>query len=212
MRDDPADKAEIHAFFGVSGSISWLAGQRLDVSFQVSQLQQTLPQPPVAQVCTSSTVVRRADLGLKIRRMPVQNMMLLLHVDASLNTGGLVGSQGGYICGVTDKSLLEGRDVARSPMSWRSFKMSRTVPSSLLGAEARATSVALGFVQWATLFPQELIRGHFDLQGAPAVMQERPPACVTDCKSLYDHLSAATLHDKRSAIDVLIIRERRPAV
>ena len=34
---------------------------------------------------------------------------------------------------------------------------------------------------------------------------------MTDCKSLYDHLSAvgspSTLHDKRSAIDVLIIRE-----
>ena len=41
--------------------------------------------------------------------------------------------------------------------------------------------------------------------------QERPPVCVTDCKSLYDHLSAvgslSTLHDKRPAIDVLIIRE-----
>ena len=42
-------------------------------------------------------------------------------------------------------------------------------------------------------------------------MQERPPVCVIDCKSLYDHRSAvgspSTLHDKRSAIDVLIIRE-----
>ena len=60
-------------------------------------------------------------------------------------------------------------------------------------------------------FLQELIHGPFDSQGAPAVMQERPPVCVTDCKSLYDHLSAvgspSTLHDKRSAIDVLIIRE-----
>ena len=27
MRDDLADKAEIHALRGVSGSISWLAGQ-----------------------------------------------------------------------------------------------------------------------------------------------------------------------------------------
>ena len=48
------------------------------------------------------------------------------------------------------------------------------------------------------------------LWDAPAVMQERPPVCVTDCKSLYDHLSAvgrpSTLHDKRSSIDVLIIR------
>ena len=48
MRDDPADEAEIHAFRGASGSISWLGGQtRPDVSCQVSQLQQTLPQPTV---------------------------------------------------------------------------------------------------------------------------------------------------------------------
>ena len=131
--------------------------------------------------------------------------MLLLHVDVLLNTGGLAG-----ICGVTDKSLLEGSDAPWSSMAWRSFKMSRTVPSSW-GAEAQAMSVALGFVEWATLFLQELIHGPCDVQSAPAVMQERPPVCVTDCKSLYDHLSAvgspSTLHDKRSAIDVLIIRE-----
>ena len=60
MGDDPADKAEIHAFRGVSGSIGWLAGQtRPDVSCQVSQLQQTLLQPTVAQVCSSNMVVRR---------------------------------------------------------------------------------------------------------------------------------------------------------
>ena len=156
MREDLADKAEIHAFRGVSGSISWLAGQtRPDVSCQVSLLQQTLPQPTVAQVCASSMVVRRVhqhlDLGLKIRRVPVQNMILLLHVDASLNTGGLVGSQGGYICGVTDQSLLDGKSAPWSPLAWRSFKMSRTVPSSL-GVEAQAMSVALGFVERATLF------------------------------------------------------------
>ena len=84
------------------------------------------------------------------------------------------------------------------------------MPSSL-GAEAQAMSVALGFVEWATLFLQELIHGSFDLRGAPAVMRERPPVCVTDCKSLYDHLlavgSPTTLQDKRSAVDVLIIRE-----
>ena len=147
IRDDLADKAEIHAFRGVSGSISWLAGQtRPDVSCEVSQLQHTLPQPTVAQVCGSSMVVRRvhqhADLGLKIRRIPVQNMMLLLHVDASLNTGGVVGSQGGYICGVTDKSLLEGCDVPWSLMAWRSFNMSRTVPSSL---GRRSTGHVCGF-------------------------------------------------------------------
>ena len=52
---------------------------------------------------------------------------------------------------------------AWSPLAWRSFKMSRTVPSSL-GAEAQAMSVALGFVEWATLFLQQLIHGSFDLR------------------------------------------------
>ena len=97
-----------------------------------------------------------------------------------------------------------------SPLAWRSLKMSRTVPSSL-GAEAQAMSVALGFVERATQFLQELIHGSIDLRGAPAVMRERPPVRVTDCESLYDHLSAVgsptTLQDKRSAVDVLIIRE-----
>ena len=130
MREDLADKAEIHAFRGVNGSVSWLAGQtRHDVSCQVSQLQQTLPQPTVAQVCASSMAVRRVhqhqDLGLKIRRVPVQNMILLLHVDASSNIGGLVGSQDGYICGVTDQSLLDGKSAPWSPLAWRSLKMNR---------------------------------------------------------------------------------------
>ena len=207
-REDLADKADIHTFRGEwkHQLVGWSNASRC-VLVKCLNCCRLLPQP-------SSVVVRRvhqhADLGLKIRGMPVQQMMLPLHVDPTLHTGGLVGSQGGYICGVTVKSLLEGKDAPWSPMAWRSFKMSRTVPNSL-SAEAHAMSVALGFVEWATLFLQELIHGRFDLQSAPAVMQERPPVCVTDCKSLYDHVSAvgspSTLQDKRSAIDVLIFRE-----
>ena len=70
---------------------------RLRFTCFVSWLE-TLPQPTVAHVCASSMVVRRVhqhlDLGLKIKRVSIQNMILLLRVNASLNTGGLVGSQG----------------------------------------------------------------------------------------------------------------------
>ena len=211
MRDDPAYKAEIHACCWQYQLVGWsiTSGFVLSSVSIAANLASTN-----CHVCASSMVVRRvqhnAELGLKIRRIPVRNMMLLWHVDASLNTGGLTGSQGGYICGVTDKSLLEGCDAPWSPMAWSSFKMTRTIPSTL-GAEAQAMSVALGFFEWAALFLQALVHGQFDLRGASVVMQERLPVCVTDCKSLYDHLSAvgspSTLHDKRSAIDVLIIRE-----
>ena len=51
---------------------------------------------------------------------------------------------------VLDQSLLDGKSAPWSPLAWRSFKMSR-MPSSL-GAESQAMSVALGFIEWATLF------------------------------------------------------------
>ena len=53
--------------------------------------------------------------------------------------------------------------------------------------------------------------GPFDLRESPVVLRRRPPIGVTDCKSLYDHVismsSPAVLDDRRSAIDVAIIRQ-----
>ena len=114
MREDTADKAEVHAFRGVMGSISWLAGQtRPDVPLaSVSTATDSATTDCGAGLCvkhggTPSTPAFR--LGSQDQTNAIQNMMLLLHLDASLNTGGFVGSQGGYICGDTDQPLLEGR-------------------------------------------------------------------------------------------------------
>ena len=112
MREDLADKAEIHAFRGESGSVSWLVGQtRPDISVKCLNCNKLFHSHQLHKFCASSMMVRRVhqhlDLGLKIRRVIVQNMILLLHVDASLNTGGLVGSQGGCICGVTGHCWME---------------------------------------------------------------------------------------------------------
>ena len=122
MREDLADKAEIHAFRGASGSVSWLAGQtRPDVSCQVSQLQQTLPQPTSLRIkhggSQSSSASRFGFQDQASSRAKHDIYILLLHIDASLNTGGLVGSQGGYICGVADQSLLDGKSAQWSPLT-----------------------------------------------------------------------------------------------
>ena len=163
MRDDFADNAEI-----------WLAGQaRPDVSCQVSQLQQTLPQPTVAQVCGSNLVVRfvhqHADLGLKIRRIPVHNMMLLLHVDASLNTersGWLTGRQ----CLWFYRQVIAGR--MRCSVVSNGLEIIQNESDRAHWAQKHKPCLwlwALSIVQ--LFFLQELIHGQFDLQGVPAVMQ-----------------------------------------
>ena len=83
--------------------------------------------------------------------------------------------------------------------------------AELVGCRSTSNVCGTGIRRLGKAVLQELIHGSFDLRGAPAVIQERPPVCVTDCKSLYDHLlavgSPTTLQDKRSAVDVLIIRE-----
>ena len=76
--------------------------------------------------------------------------------------------------GVTDKSLLEGRDAPWSPRAWRSFKMSRTVPSSL-GAEALAMSVALDLSSAANIVSAR------DLQEASRMCHRLLRACTIIC-------------------------------
>ena len=195
MRDDPADKAEIHAFRGVSGSISWFVWSN-------------------TSRCVLSSVSITADFASTNYR----SGLCVKHGGASRSSACRFGSQDrANACSKHDvavacrrvvehwrsgwhtgwlhlwcyRQVIGGKDAMLRGHQWPGgpFKMNRTVPSSL-GAEAQAMSLALGFVEWATLFLQELIHGQFDLQGAPAVMQERPPVCVTGCKSLYDHLSA----------------------
>ena len=56
-------------------------------------------------------------------KLPIQKVMLLVHVVASLNADGRVGIQGGYLRGVTDKSLPEGKSASWTRLTWRSHKM-----------------------------------------------------------------------------------------
>ena len=57
----------------------------------------------------------------------------------------------------------------------------------------------------------ECLDGPFDLESAQEVLNKRSPIGITDCRSLYDHLtslgSGGVLDDKRTAIDIAIIRQ-----
>ena len=57
----------------------------------------------------------------------------------------------------------------------------------------------------------EAIDGPFSLADVDQVLKRRSPIGVSDCRSLYDHLNSlgngGTLDDKRTAIDIAIIRQ-----
>jgi hypothetical protein len=65
--------------------------------------------------------------------------------------------------------------------------------------------------EWSLLLLAGCLDGPFPLEECMAVLKRGPPIGITDCKSLFDHLislgSGGTLDDKRTAIDVAIIRQ-----
>lgn len=119
-------------------------------------------------------------------------------------------TQGGWLLGLTSHDMRHGHDVPVHCIGWKSYKLPRVVASTLSG-EAQAFAAASGMAEWTALILAECLDGSFNLDRVPEVLLRRSPIGITDCKSLYDHLSSlgsvGTLDDKRTAIDVAIIRQ-----
>ena len=135
--------------------------------------------------------------------MPLDQMTFVCHSDAAWANVG-AHTQAGYVIGFTHQDLQVGRLVSWWSATWRSFKLSRAV-SSTLAAEAQATST----VEWILLLLAEIIDGPLEIPKCRDVLCRRKPFLVTYCKSLYDHLlspsSPTTIEDRTTSIDVVII-------
>ena len=133
----------------------------------------------------------------------------MCHSDAAWANVG-THTQAAYIIAFTDKCLHDAKEAPWVPVVWKSYRLARAVSSTLAG-ESQAMSVASGTVEWLSLMMSEAIDGPFQLRQARAVLSRRCPLLATDCKSLYDHLvspsSPTAIDDRRTSIDVVIIRE-----
>ena len=83
--------------------------------------------------------------------------------------------------------------------------------SSTLGGESQTYASATGIAEWCLLLLAEALDGTFSLRDVDTVLLRRSPLGMTDCRSLYDHLvslgSGGVLDDRRTAIDIAIIRQ-----
>ena len=139
----------------------------------------------------------------------LEHLTIVCHSDAAFANRGN-HTQAGYVIGFTHSDLNEGKEASWTPIAWRSFRLQRAV-SSTLAAESQAMSVATGTVEWVSLLLAEICSGPLSIRTCREVLKNRPPIIVTDCKSLYDHLkspsSPTSIEDRRTSIDVVIIRE-----
>eukprot|EP00434_Breviolum_minutum_P007463 symbB.v1.2.006585.t1/scaffold387.1/size215482/8 len=212
--DAELTEAQIRVLRAINGSLNWLSSQsRPDLAVQTSLSQQAFPKPKIHNLRDANNAVRRArqnkDLEISFKPIPIDNLTICCHSDAAWANVG-THTQAGYVLAFVDKALQEGEETFWTPFTWRSYKLPRAA-SSTLSAESQSMATATGTVEWMTLLLLEAIDGPFEPRNARELLQKRPPILAIDCKSLFDHLispsSPTSIEDRRTSIDVVIIRE-----
>ena len=210
-----ATSQEVASLRAVNGALGWLSSQtRPDLAIQTSMSQQAFPQPSVQDLLQANQAVRRArqhaDMKLTVPYISPAELTVAFWSDAAFANHVDHKTQGGWLVALTSKSLSKGSDVPMSCLSWKSYRLPRVV-SSTMGGESQAFASASGVAEWCLLILAEALDGHFNLRSTDDVLRRRAPVGMTDCRSLYDHLislgSGGVLDDKRTAIDIAIIRQ-----
>ena len=214
VRDVALDAKEVSCLRAINGSLNWLANQsRPDLATQVSFSQQSFPQPCVEDAIAVNHAVRRAkqhsDQEIRFCAIGPNDLALMCHSDAAFANAKAGATQAGFIVSFVHKDVNLGKDCKCSPAYWKSFRLPRVV-SSTLSAEAQSMSVASSMLEWTNLILSEALDGSRCPQSLWGSLGNRLTMLVTDCKSLYDHLSSQsspTLDDRRTAIDIVILRD-----
>ena len=223
-KDSPANDREIAALRAINGAANWLSSQsRPDLCTQTSFSQQCFPEPKVKDLLFANQLVHRAkqysEVGITVKYIPWDQLAVCFHSDAGFANSGATSTQGGFVISFVNKSLDKNEASPWSPAVWKSMRLPRVVASTL-GAEAQVFSQASSLAEWMALMVTEAKQGSFDLRDV-AKIADQPSLrskifCtqiigITDCKSLFDHItslsSVSKCDDKRVAIDLAIIKQ-----
>ena len=212
-----ADESEMKQMRATLGALSWRATQTCPwLAAGVSLLQGKQKSPCVEDLLETNKLIRMqrkyADTPLKFSSQ-IKQPILVTYTDASWACRADGSSQGGQLTVLADKSILSGERSYFSILSWQSRKLVRKARSST-SAEVQMAADATDsheFIKQTLLewFNEERFLPHQTDQ----IMHKVPSVLILDSKNLYDALSriqtsGLQLEEKRTAIEVLTIRER----
>ena len=147
---------------------------------------------------------------MKVPYVPPHELTAVCWSDAAFANTQPLHTQGGWLLALAPTSFSAGAEVPIHCVSWRSYRLPRVVSSTLSG-KAQSFAVAPSITEWTLLVLAEALDCPFSLSEVDLVLQRRKPVGVSACRSLYDHLNTigngGILDDKRTAIDIAIIRQ-----
>ena len=218
--EQPLDDAEKSKARGMIRALQWLAGQGVpslaaSVSIQAGDLaggdgKVLLELDKTLRFAKSVAHNKMRFLALpeNNKAQDIDDLAIVMYVDAAFDVRKDHGSQGGYVIVMGHHSVLKGNKVPTSTLPWKSFKLARVCRSSL-AAECQALSTGLDELLLVKNFITHLQTPHLNLKE----VQKRATgncAVVTDCKSLFDGLKRENIQQaahKRVALECLVAKE-----
>eukprot|EP00971_Amphidinium_carterae_P349782 6491220-Amphidinium_carterae.1 len=197
-----------------AGELNWLQGiTRPDLSGAVSLLQTSFGDPTIESLLEANRIIKEAKankMTIRYPSIPLEAIRFACTADSAWANTPDLASHMGYMIFLTDQRLDMGQDAPFAPVLWKAHKQKRKAVSTL-SAEAMATGESLGSLDWTRVLFEELTRESFKLDAWESLISGRPSVVLTDCKSVFDSLnqlwSSAARTDKRTSIDLAIIRE-----
>eukprot|EP00913_Durusdinium_trenchii_P002397 g2213.t1 len=111
--------------------------------------------------------------------------------------------------------LASEKPMALTILDWQSRKLPRMCRSSL-SAESQASSAAVDELEWLKVFAAAMVDPFINISEDSTMSKFGPSPLITDAKSLFDAArsvsSGLRLSEKRTAIEVTIVRERLEAL
>ena len=226
QNDDAAPPDLVERNRTAIGCLSWLAKQtRPDIQFQVAQAQRVQSNPTVADVKETNHIINAArehkHEGIKLQRIPEENVILLAYHDAAWANAELEGEQdqewdGAFkkasqlasLVMIADERVVKNQRGSASFIDWRSKASSRVCRSTFAG-ETMACGEALETSLYLRSLLLSFLHGHLVFERDAGKYMDIH--LCTDCKSLYDHLHKAGTPkpptERRLALDLAAIRQ-----
>ena len=214
LREAPLSDAERSLLRAKAGELNWIqAVSRPDLSGAISLLQTSFGEPRIFHLLEANKLIKEAKqhpVEIKFQAIKPEQLMFVCSADAAWANCPDLASHMGYIILAADKSIDLGLKVPISLVGWKAHKQRRKA-SSTLSAETMATSEGIGALDWFRVFWEWATTPDFVLKDWEKRIAARPALALTDCKSVYDSLqqlwSSASKTDRRTSIDLAIVRE-----